>query len=79
MRFWRLLWRRLFMHRGSRREAGRSGAPWAVAGLVAMQASIGIATLVLVVPLWAGLLHQAFAMIVLGMAVAHAQALSKAR
>jgi heme a synthase len=49
---------------------------WAVAGLVAMQASIGIATLVLVVPLWAGLLHQAFAMIVLGIAVAHAQALS---
>ena len=48
----------------------------AVAGLVAMQASIGIATLVLVVPLWAGLLHQAFAMIVLAMAVAHAQALS---
>jgi cytochrome c oxidase assembly protein subunit 15 len=52
---------------------------WAVWGLVAMQISIGIATLVLVVPLWAGLLHQAFAMIVLGMAVAHAQALSKAR
>jgi heme a synthase len=52
---------------------------WAVAGLVAMQASIGIATLVLAVPLWAGLLHQAFAMIVLGMTVAHAQALSQAR
>jgi cytochrome c oxidase assembly protein subunit 15 len=52
---------------------------WAVAGLAAMQASIGIATLVLVVPLWAGLLHQAFAMIVLGMAVAHAQAFSQAR
>jgi cytochrome c oxidase assembly protein subunit 15 len=52
---------------------------WAAAGLVAMQASIGIATLVLVVPLWAGLLHQAFAMIVLGMAVAHAQALANAR
>jgi heme a synthase len=52
---------------------------WAVWGLVAMQISIGIATLVLVVPLWAGLLHQAFAMIVLGMAVVHAQALSQAR
>lgn len=49
----------------------------ALAGLVATQALIGIVTLVLVVPLWAGLLHQAFAMIVLGMAVAHAQALSK--
>jgi cytochrome c oxidase assembly protein subunit 15 len=52
---------------------------WALAGLIAMQASIGVATLVLVVPLWAGLLHQAFAMIVLGIAVAHAQALSQAR
>lgn len=52
---------------------------WAVAGLVAMQASTGIAALVLVVPLWAGLLHQAFAMIVLAMAVAHARALSQAR
>ena len=61
----------------SPREAGRSGAQ-AVAGLLAMQASIGIATLVLMVPLWAGLLHQAFAMIVLGMAVTHAQAISKA-
>ncbi|MGH6838143.1 MAG: COX15/CtaA family protein [Methylocella sp.] len=52
---------------------------WALAELVAMQAAIGVATLVLVVPLWAGLLHQAFAMIVLGMAVAHAQALAQAR
>jgi len=52
---------------------------FAVAGLVAMQAAIGIVTLVLAVPLWAGLLHQAFAMLVLGMAVAHAQALSQAR
>jgi cytochrome c oxidase assembly protein subunit 15 len=52
---------------------------FAVAGLVAMQVAIGIVTLVLAVPLWAGLLHQAFAMLVLGMAVAHAQALSQAR
>jgi cytochrome c oxidase assembly protein subunit 15 len=51
----------------------------ALAGLVAAQVMIGIATLVLVVPLSAGLLHQAFAMIVLGMAVAHAQALSQGR
>ena len=51
----------------------------AVGGLVAMQAMIGIVALVLVVPLWAGLLHQAFAMLVLGMVVAHAQALSKGR
>lgn len=47
-----------------------------LACLVAAQASIGVATLVLAVPLWAGLLHQAFAMIVLGAAVVNAQALS---
>lgn len=52
---------------------------YALAGLAIAQAAIGIVTLVLAVPLWAGLLHQAFAMVVLGMAVAHAQALSKAR
>ena len=52
---------------------------FAIAALATAQVAIGIVTLVLVVPLWAGLLHQAFAMIVLGMAVAHAQALSQAR
>ncbi|MBV9636271.1 MAG: COX15/CtaA family protein [Methylobacteriaceae bacterium] len=41
----------------------------ALAALVAMQALIGITTLVLAVPLWAGLLHQAFAMVVLAAAV----------
>jgi len=51
----------------------------ALAGLVAAQAGIGIATLVLAAPLWAGLAHQAFAMVVLGMAVAHAQALAQGR
>jgi cytochrome c oxidase assembly protein subunit 15 len=51
----------------------------ALAGLAAAQVAIGIATLLLAVPLWAGLLHQAFAMIVLGMAVAHAQALAQGR
>jgi cytochrome c oxidase assembly protein subunit 15 len=52
---------------------------FALAGLTAAQAGIGIVTLILIVPLWAGLLHQAFAMIVLGMAVAHAQAVSVGR
>jgi cytochrome c oxidase assembly protein subunit 15 len=35
--------------------------------------ALGIVTLVLVVPLWAGLAHQVFAMAVLGTAVAHAR------
>ena len=47
-------------------------------GLVALQAAIGILTLIFVVPIWAGLLHQAFAMVVLGMAVVHRQRLAAA-
>jgi cytochrome c oxidase assembly protein subunit 15 len=50
-----------------------------LAGLIAVQVVIGIVTLLLTVPLWAGLLHQAFAMIALGHAVAHAQASTAAR
>jgi cytochrome c oxidase assembly protein subunit 15 len=45
------------------------------AGVVILQATLGILTLLLVVPLWAGLLHQAFAMVVLGFATVHLQAL----
>ncbi len=48
----------------------------ALAGLVAGQATIGILTLILAVPIWAGLLHQAFAMVVLAMAVVHRQRLA---
>jgi len=43
----------------------------AVAGMVAAQAGLGIMTLLLAVPVWAGLLHQAFAMAVLSMATVH--------
>ena len=45
--------------------------------LVATQALIGIMTLVLVVPVWAGILHQAFAMIVISMVVVHQARLSE--
>jgi len=45
----------------------------ALAGLTLGQMALGIITLVLVVPLWAGLAHQVFAMAVLGMAVVHAR------
>ncbi len=55
--------------------ARRAGA---LAALVATQATIGVVTLVLVVPVWAGMLHQAFAMVVLAMAVVHRQRLSTA-
>ncbi|RFB81480.1 COX15/CtaA family protein [Methylovirgula sp. 4M-Z18] len=43
----------------------------AVAGLALVQAAIGIVTLVLAVPLGAGLLHQAFAMVLFAMCVVH--------
>jgi cytochrome c oxidase assembly protein subunit 15 len=43
----------------------------ALAGLVLVQIALGITTLLLVVPIWAGLLHQAFAMVVLAMATVH--------
>ena len=45
----------------------------ALAGLCLAQMALGIVTLVLVVPLWAGLGHQLLAMIVLAMAVFHAR------
>ena len=44
--------------------------------VVLAQATIGITTLILVVPLWAALLHQAFAMVVLGTAVVHRRRLN---
>jgi cytochrome c oxidase assembly protein subunit 15 len=48
-------------------------------GLIFTQAGLGIVTLLLVVPLWAGLLHQAFAMVVLAEAVIYRESLSRAK
>lgn len=48
-----------------------------LAGLVLCQATIGIVTLIYVVPLAAALAHQAFAMVVLVAAVAHRRALGQ--
>lgn len=45
-----------------------------VAGAAAAQAALGVATLVYVVPLPAALAHQAFALALFGLAVAHASA-----
>jgi heme a synthase len=52
-------------------KAARRAA--ALAGMTVAQMALGIVTLVLVVPLWAGLAHQVFAMFVLAMAVVHAR------
>ncbi len=51
----------------------------AIAGLVTAQAALGIVTLLLVVPLWAGLAHQALAFAVLAMAVVHVTRTAAAR
>ena len=62
-------------------RAPHTRAAWRAALLVVAvtaQAVIGISTLLLVVPLWAALLHQAFAMVVLGLAVLHRRRLGSA-
>ncbi len=44
-----------------------------LAGLVLCQGALGVVTLLLQVPLWAGLSHQGFAIIILGLAARHAE------
>lgn len=44
-----------------------------LAGLTAAQAALGVVTLLLVVPLWAGLAHQIGAMLLLVVAIVHAR------
>ena len=59
---------------GLRRDAPGSGASkraTAITGLVLAQSVLGIVTLLLVVPLWAGLAHQALGFAVLAMGVVH--------
>ncbi len=51
----------------------------ALAGMVLLQAGVGIVTLLLAVPLWAGLLHQACAMVVLALAIWHWQCAQPAK
>jgi heme a synthase len=66
------VWHAWTMRRQARgsKAAGRATA---MAGLTLAQMVLGIVTLLLVVPLWAGLAHQVFAMAVLAMAVVHAR------
>jgi cytochrome c oxidase assembly protein subunit 15 len=49
-----------------------SGRATALAAMLLAQMALGIVTLLLVVPLWAGLAHQVFAMLILVIAVVHA-------
>jgi heme a synthase len=60
-------WRTMRLAPGS--SASRQAV--AIAGLCLAQGALGVVTLLLAVPLWAGLAHQVFAMAVLVMATAH--------
>jgi cytochrome c oxidase assembly protein subunit 15 len=53
--------------------ATRTPGALAVAAMALAQAALGVVTLVLAVPLWAGLSHQLLAMLLLVTAVAHAR------
>jgi cytochrome c oxidase assembly protein subunit 15 len=56
-------------HAAATRTAGAA----AVGAIAVAQAALGVTTLLLVVPLWAGLAHQLLAMLLLVLAVAHAR------
>jgi heme a synthase len=58
-------------------KAGRGATHLALA--ISVQAIIGVITLLLVVPMWAGLLHQIFAAVLLIVGVMHAEKLARAR
>jgi cytochrome c oxidase assembly protein subunit 15 len=60
------IWQAVRLHRAGSAAAGMAAL---FAATVTVQAVIGIATLLLQVPMWAGLLHQAFGFVVLGVAV----------
>ncbi|MGL5116760.1 MAG: COX15/CtaA family protein, partial [Beijerinckiaceae bacterium] len=62
----------------ARRNGGTAGRGAAhIAGGMLLQAATGIVTLLLVVPLWAGLAHQLLAALILIAAVIHAERLAR--
>lgn len=61
-----------FWHAIAARGTAMARRAWHLLALVVAQAVLGVVTLVLVVPLWAGLAHQAMALAVLAYATLHA-------
>lgn len=61
-----------FWHAWAARGTRLARGAWHLFALVSTQAVLGIVTLLLVVPLWAGLAHQAMALAVLAYATLHA-------
>ena len=64
------LWHVVSLRRAAPGSGGAKRAT-AIAGLTLAQSALGIVTLLLVVPLWAGLAHQALGFMVLAMGVVH--------
>lgn len=64
------LWHGAALRRAAPGSGGAKRAT-AIAGMTVAQAALGIVTLLLVVPVWAGLAHQALAFAVLAMTVVH--------
>ncbi len=64
------LWHAFALRRAAPGSGGAKRAA-AIAGLMLGQSALGIVTLLLVVPLWTGLAHQALAFTVLAMSVVH--------
>uniref|UniRef100_UPI002FC96BA4 COX15/CtaA family protein n=1 Tax=Bosea sp. (in: a-proteobacteria) TaxID=1871050 RepID=UPI002FC96BA4 len=64
------LWHLFALRRNAPGSGGAKRAT-AISGLVLAQSVLGIVTLLLVVPLWAGLAHQALGFAVLAMGVVH--------
>jgi cytochrome c oxidase assembly protein subunit 15 len=72
------LWHAFDVARAEQTAAARAGA-FVLLAVVALQAALGIATLLLVVPLPLALLHQAMAMLVLTIGVLHAAGMTRRR
>lgn len=64
------LWHMVSLRKAAPGSGGAKRAT-AILGLTLSQAALGIVTLLLVVPLWAGLAHQALGFLVLAMGVVH--------
>jgi len=62
----------VFWHAWAARGTALARRAWHLFALVGAQAVLGVVTLLLVVPLWAGLAHQAMALAVLAYATLHA-------
>ena len=72
------IWHALSLRRAALGSGGAKRAT-ALAGMMPAQGALGVVTLVLVVPLWAGLAHQALAFAILAMAVVHVTRLTGSR